>query len=554
MYLKIEDFCKQIAGPLKITAISIFDCHPDKPNSKETIEVILVILDYQPRLMSYVRVANGRNIVIFVIDQWIFERDIDRGFLGEATVSTLVFPHIAIAGKDYLLSQEIKLKKRLIIELLENLVVSFPTLAEQMRIRPEYFMYETMLNRVRIFPPLAFCAVRLSKETKENDQTALSGYDIALKQLEAQRKIILSEGYVMIPKKFVPGSSRYRIRLTNISKVAPRVIFTSALEVFPQLLSFFAKATMKGFGSQMLAQSNGEVVTEPLIDPQRFIYLSTASGLVSLADRISVEDFARRVLLKGAEGKISLKPIGGVLNDVFLAEASSNGAIIRLVVKRFKNWSGFKWFPLNIWALGTKTFAVLGSSRLERECAISEQLYKEGFNVPKILHISHSKRLVFMEYIEGENLSFALRKIASSDAGEDIRKELLAVSKVGGTLSQIHSRSIALGDTKPENVVVSITGKIYLLDFEQASPEGDKSWDVAEFLYYGGHYFSSMQGKEKAKKFADAFIAGYLESGGEPSAVRKAGTAKYTRVFNVFTNPRVIIAISNACKNAGSSL
>ena len=172
--------------------------------------------------------------------------------------------------------------------------------------------------------------------------------------------------------------------------------------------------------------------------------------------------------------------------------------------------------------------------------------------MPKILHISHSKRLVFMEYIEGENLSFALRKIASSKEGEDICKELSVVSEVGKILSRIHSRSIALGDTKPENVVVGTTGKIYLLDFEQASPEGDKSWDVAEFLYYGGHYFSPMQGKEKAKEFADAFIAGYLESGGELSAVRKAGAAKYTRVFNIFTNPRVIVAMSNACKNAGS--
>jgi serine/threonine protein kinase len=105
-----------------------------------------------------------------------------------------------------------------------------------------------------------------------------------------------------------------------------------------------------------------------------------------------------------------------------------------------------------------------------------------------------------------------------------------------------------LGDTKPENVIVDPNGKIYLLDFEQAVQDGDKSWDVAEFLYYAGHYLPPLHSNGKAQSIANAFISGYLRAGGDVGVVRRAGASKYTRVFSVFTMPSVILAIADACK------
>ena len=78
---------------------------------------MLVIHDFQPRLMSYLKTVNNKTIFVFAVDQWIFERDIDRGFLGEAIASKLIFPHLPLLGKDYLHEKEVSLKKRLILEL-----------------------------------------------------------------------------------------------------------------------------------------------------------------------------------------------------------------------------------------------------------------------------------------------------------------------------------------------------------------------------------------------------------------------------------------------------
>jgi len=383
---------------------------------------------------------------------------------------------------------------------------------------------------------------------KKETDLVLCGYVEALEQLEKEKKIILSEGYVMIPKQFVAESKNPKVRLTNISKNAPRTLFTSLFGVFSQLLNFFSQNTEALLKLQRFTNKREVTATRHFVDPQKYVFVPTAEGLISLADRVDIKAFARKMFLNDKDATIKFERVGGVLNDVYLIKANSNGVEKKVLVKRFKDWSGFKWFPLTLWSLGARTFTVLGRYRLESECAMSELLRCEGFNVPKVLHVSHNERLVFMEYIEGENLSNAIKRIATSKSKEKTEKDLTKIMRVGETLAQVHSLNFALGDTKPENVIVDPTDKIYLLDFEQASHGGDRAWDVAEFLYYSGHYLPPLNSNGKAESIARAFIKGYLKAGGDVDTIKKAGSSKYTRVFSVFTLPAVMRAMSNVCK------
>jgi tRNA A-37 threonylcarbamoyl transferase component Bud32 len=546
------DFCKHIAGSAQITAVSFFDYCPTKTiKMTGAAESVLVIHDFPPRIMSYVRVIDGRSIVIVAVDQWIFERDVDRGFLGEASAGTLVFPYAVISGEPYLHLQEIILKKRLVLELLANLALNFPEMSDRLRIKPEYFMFEVMLNRVRAFPPLANCVsnfMRGAQHRKEVSPT-LDGYMEALRQLETEKKVILAEDYVMMPKTLVASSKNPKVRLASISRNAPRSLFTPIFQAFPQMLNLFSQNVEAFPRIQTLSQWRKSMDAARFsVDPQEFIFVPTAKGLVSLADKIDLEAFVRKKMLNGKHGKVTRENLGGFLNDVFLIKADSDGEEKRVLVKRFKDWSGFKWVPLNLWVLGTGRFAVLGKARLERECAISELLCKSGFNVPKILHVSHSEGLVFMEFIEGENLSNAIKRIASPSSNEGTRRDLEKLIQVGELLARVHSLNVALGDTKPENVIVNPDDKLYLLDFEQASRGGDKSWDIAEFLYYSGHYLPPLHSNRKAEAIANAFINGYLKTGGNVNIVKKAGTSKYTRIFSIFTAPSVLLAMAAICK------
>jgi Kae1-associated kinase Bud32 len=202
---------------------------------------------------------------------------------------------------------------------------------------------------------------------------------------------------------------------------------------------------------------------------------------------------------------------------------------------------------LTLWSFGARSFAVSGQARLAKELAISQRLLKEGFNVPKIMHVSNAERIIFLEYIEGESLNEAIKRYGNNEEGD---KVLSIISKVGETLARVHSHDITLGDSKPDNVIVKADGSIYLIDFEQAQQGGDKAWDIAVFLYYCGHYLQPIDGPIKGTAITNAFNDYYLKAGGSLSDIHKAALPKYTRVFSIFTLPLIVLAISNACKKA----
>jgi len=274
--------------------------------------------------------------------------------------------------------------------------------------------------------------------------------------------------------------------------------------------------------------------------------MPTPLGPVPLSDKTTIEEFVRKTVPDACVSNVETTEIGGVLNSVYLLTIQKNHEQQRVVVKKFKDWVGFKWFPLAFWALGTKSFAVLGRSRLEREYALNQFLQSQGVPVPRILHISPHESLIFQEFVEGENLVEAIKQVIAE--GREAHKELELIRKVGKRIAEAHRVGVALGDCKPENFVVSSDGELWLLDLEQASRDGNQTWDVAEFLYYSGHFVPPLASAAPAELIANAFVDGYLEAGGKRETIRKAASPRYTKVFSIFTQPHVILAISNLCR------
>ena len=547
------EFCRHIAGSSKIVAIALVDNYSMTSNERTIHEVMLVIHNFQPRLMRYIKTVNNKSIFVFAVDQWIFERDIDRGFLGEAIASKLIFPHFTLQGNDYMHEKEVALKKRLTLELLENLVVNFPELAHRIQIKPQYFMYEVFSNRIRVFPLIAYDLADLMNYLQKNEEQALSVYKQALKQLEAEEKIVDSNGHVTISKKFITQCQDPKIKIINLSKNMPRTLFASILGVLPQLVSIVSQNTEDFLKTQKINWKRQPDPTSRFIDPQKYVFFPTSKGLVSLSDKVDIKGYAKKMLLIGNKDNIDVEHVGGMLNDVYLINAHGSNGENKVLAKRFKDWSGLKWFPLTLWSFGARSFAVSGQARLAKEFAISEFLHSEGFNVPKILHVSNAGRVVFMEYIDGENLSEAIKRVATSIDPATLEDVLGKVGEVGEIFAKVHAHNVALGDTKPDNVLIKQDGTIFLIDFEQATKGGDKAWDIAVFLYYSGHYLQPFYSNVKAESVAKAFISGYLKGGGNVIDVREAGAPKYTRVFSIFTQPPMMRAISDVCKKTKSA-
>ncbi|MCL2432645.1 MAG: hypothetical protein LBH74_00380 [Nitrososphaerota archaeon] len=551
---QILEFCRHIAGQSKIVAVAQADKYSANTSSEQIVhEVMLVIHNFQPRLMSYLKPIKNKTISVFAVDQWIFERDIDRGLLGEAFASKLIFPYTALHGEMYLHEREVVLKKRLVLELLENLSITFPELASRIQILPQYFLYEVFYNRVRFFPLLVYDLADLTISLKGAEDSALGSYIEALSQLEVEEKVTIQDGYVFISSKFIARCQGPKLRFINLSKTAPRTLFTSLFGVLPQLVNRVGQNTEAFLRTQKISWIRPSEQTVNFIDSHKYIFFPTAEGLVSLADKIDIKGYVQRLLLNNQNINIQVAPAGGILNDVYVINASGDGVNKKILVKRFKDWSGFKWFPLTLWSFGARTFAVSGQARLAKEIAACEFLRGEGFNVPKIFHVSNAELIVFMEFIEGEGLNQVIKRYSTTVDEQVILEVLGIVGRVGENLARVHGCNVSLGDTKPDNVLIKSDGSIYLIDFEQALQGGDKAWDVAVFLYYCGHYLQPFDSTVKAKSIALSFIEGYLRGGGNIDSIHKAALAKYTRIFSIFTVPPIMLAISNVCKRAKES-
>ena len=552
---EILRFCRHIAGSCQIEAICICgDYTLGLPAAKTTLQALVVIHDFQPRLMNYVKAMDGINVAVLAVDEWVFERDVDRGFLGEALAKGIVFPYTPVINKDYLRLQEVRLKKRLIIEILQSLVLDFPELSYEFHIKPEYFMYETVLTRVRLFPPMIYALASFIRESRtgEDVKRVLDGFLEALEELESKGDINYSNGYVTMSKDFVDKARNRKTRFTSLLRTGQRALFTSLLGVLPQVLTVLSQ-NKESFPNIQKVLDETARLGQQIEDPENHIFVPTGTGLAPLANRMDIKAFAKKVLAADKDADVRIESIGGILNDVYLVKTFSKGVEKKAVVKRFRDWSNFKWFPLTLWSVGTRTFAVLGNSRLERECAINRLLDSKGFAVPKVLYVSPNERLIFMEYVKGENFSNVIARIAASKLAIEAEKDLDIFERAGELFARVHALGVALGDTKPENLLVMKSGKILIMDFEQASRNGDKAWDVAEFLYYTGHEIPPFTEASRIEQIAESFVLGYLKAGGDTKVVKSAGGPKYTKVFSVFTFPHIMFILSNVCRKADKS-
>lgn len=551
---EVLSLCRHISSPGEMTAACVCsNLTSGVSDSKEMLDVLVVVNNYPQKLMSYFKAIKGKNVLITAVDKWVFERDVDRGFLGEVLAGRMIFPYLPLLNEVYMRSLEVELKKRLVYELLENLVLDYPELSYEMRIGPEYFMYEAMISRARVFPLLNYLLIEFSREEckKSNIMQVLPAYLTALEELEKDCVVSLSGKYVRISPAFVEKVKKGNTRFTNLLRSGQRTLFASLLGVFPQLLNIFSQNT------ELIMKFHKTIdrkIPTQIGNSRQHLYVPTDNGLIALSNKTGIEDFARRILHAGAKANVKVEDMGGILNDVFLVKVHVGNEGKKVVAKRFRDWSSFKWFPLTLWSVGTRSFVVLGRSRLEREYAINQLLRSKGFEVPKILHVSESERLIFMDYIEGEDLGEIIKKAVVTRTENDLKPYFEIIRKAGKLIGKVHLLGIALGDTKPENLLLSRDGKMFLLDFEQASRNGDKVWDIAEFVYYAGHYFPLFAEVHHAELVAKTFIEGYIEGGGDFRTVRKAGNPKYTKVFTVFTQPHIMLAFSAICRKTGEAV
>lgn len=509
-----------------------------KMEGEREFNVLAVVENQKRKMLNYVKVADDLKISFLIAERTAFEMDVKQGSLGEFLSDIMLTSYHPVLNGEYLEFMEIEVKKRVLKNILENLVIEHPEYCHELLIKPEYFIYEIASRKVRLFPFSKQSYIEFLEEVLERNMLSdvVKNYVKVLKELEKEKIVLSFNGFFKLTNDFIE-----KIKSTKnfpFEKIR-RTFLNNILNVFPKTTNWLGL--------------EDSALTKYFEIPENYLFIPTPIGPVPLSERANIEEFLKKVVSNVEVSEIKTKQIGGILNSVYLLQIKLNDKCEkRIIVKRFRDWVGLKWFPITLWTLGTKSFAVLGKTRLEKEYSINHYLRKHGFNVPKILYISPKEHLLFQEYIEGKPISETIKEIVSSRKAPE-KEKLDLIEKVGKEIAKIHVLNVSLGDCKPENILVTKQKKIYFVDLEQSSRGGDKAWDLAEFLYYSGHYLPAILPSTNMAIITEAFIKGYLEAGGQKKAVRAVASPRYTKVFSIFTAPHVIFTISKICRKLGEN-
>lgn len=513
-------------------------------DEKSAIDILVITSSENLLLSGSSRFIGSHKTRILISSKKMFEMDVESGWMGGLLAENLLTPYQPLLNQDYLWSQEVKVKKRMINEILNNLILGFPEMSKLFMIRPEYFMFEAMARRAALFPLLTyrFLNVLGSDLRDENCSIMMRGFEAAIRELSDEGKIYWADGFLKISEEYINSlRNKGALNLIGIFRRIRINIIRYVLGILPSIMESLLD-DYRIYRSRARASKIGR-----LEDPKKHIFIPTASGILPFNERITVNRFLEENMPKEYALKRGIKRLGGVLNSAYKLRIVHDGKEDNFVVKVFNDWYGWKWFPLALWALGTRGFAVLGRARLEKEYAINMYLSSNGINVPKIIYVSPSEKLIFQEYIEGRSASEIIKQICRARS-EDERGHLLTIIKsIGGEIAKVHALGISLGDCKPENIILSSDGKIFFVDLEQAEKDGDQAWDIAEFLYYSGHDFI-LSSPKIAEMVAREFISGYLGAHGKIENVRRAASLKYMKVFSFFTPPHILFIISSVCR------
>lgn len=498
--------------------------------------VDLVVVDTRPsqRIRRNRRRLDGINYDATVVSGDLFERDIGKGSLGEIVAASLLEPYLPLIGTNYLAEQEDRYKRRVVIEELENLALRFQDLLLEILIDPRFFYHIKMQRRAKIYPPSRSEYIRTLRECPG-----------AARTFEAILRKMASSGLVNMDE---------RVRITRgLLDTLPRP-GESLLTPFREVELAVRRLASYGIASNApdnplisdinrdldVVQENG---FQEMPDPKSFLFLPTGKGLVTLDDGRSYAELSWDGHPSPTKPS-SVKRIGGALNFVYLVEYPGNGNR-RFVAKTFQNWYGLKWIPVSIWTIGSQNFDILGERRLSNEYRMNRKLRREGLNAPEIHHVSVPSRTIVEDFIPGTGFDrIAQDLISGSDPNASDR-----IASLGAEISRVHQKGVTLGDSKPDNAILDPEGRIWFVDLEQASEGGQPTWDLAEFLYYSGHYSLRWQ---RVKPLVESFLEGYLREG-DPGTVREIGSARYKRIFGLLTAPHIVMGIGRACGTYGSS-
>jgi len=456
-----------------------------------------------------------------IVDEHMLNQDADSSFLGEFVVGRLLNFYEPITNAELFRSVELAYKKRVLVEALIELSSDYGEFGRHLLVPYEYFLFDKLHKRAAIYPPALYSYVHTytCPMGEENRASSIAVFASAAESLAPRGFLTVTPaGVRIVPEKLKADAfSRFESMFSLTARgVTQYAVHGYAGRVRP---SVFSREAL----SKLRRMRESPPPFAPLEEPRALLRLE--EGTVIPDASLIVEAIAKLLGFEAYSTKE--KDIGEPYSTTRVLTFHDASREKSVVVKNYTDIRSLKWALLGIWASTANRFSTSANSRMDREYGMTIRLKSMGILVPAILAVAPAERILVKEFVSGPTLSNVINSLMKGypDGLEN-------VSAYGDVISRVHAAGIALGDSKPSNVVVAGDG-LYLTDLEQATPGGDQSWDIAEFLYYT----AKLSVREDAmKSVASAFLESYAKSGDRTRIARARGQ-RYFGPFRPFLTP-----------------
>jgi tRNA A-37 threonylcarbamoyl transferase component Bud32 len=495
---------------------------------------VLVVLENYPSKVKYKYLKKEVEVSTLLVNKESLINDAEVASLGEFVAGRLLNVYESLKGKEFIKRVEISFKRRVVLEILDEIISNYGILSTDFIIPIEYFLFEKLKKRMTIYPPALYSYIKTYEGDlgKENLEISLRAFNLVFNELEKQNLITLIDGNIRINKKCL--MERKPSKISSAVKYTKRGLTSYAVHGYAGMVG--PDIIRREIMSKISRSRHANDVPKELDHPKNSWKIK--EGLLV----IDKEDWLHEVIINlglEPEVKVTSKRLGEFYqtSNIFILDGSKKS--VSIVVKRFRDFRFVKWALLNVWTLPAKFFKISPLERLHREYNAVLKLKEVGLHTPEIISMVANSRILVTRFIEGVNLSKVIDNVLNG-----IETEIQSVYLFGKTLRFVHDRKYALGDTKPNNIILA-GKKIFLTDLEQADENGDQSWDIAEFLYYSNKLSLNLQA---AKKVTESFLDGYLEHG-ITNIIRKALNTKYIVPFQALLDPTIIKMIREEMHN-----
>ena len=520
-------------GVGNVIAVCVYGSHVAgyaRPDSD--YDVIAVLRKYTAKI-GYKYVREPLLCSILAVEKGILYDDARKSWLGEFVAGRFLNVYEPLIGKEFLEEVEIEYKKRVILEILSEFNGKFQPLMDLIKFPLEYFLFEKLRRRMQFYPPAAYSYTKTYGGTfrDKNIGYSLDGFRKAAFELSRENSCITLEDDLIWVSD--PNSFSRMGKVKAIVEETKRDITSYATHIYCGRVG--VSIILEELKSKI--ERHGKI--EPLDDLKHpSAYLNIPEGKLIVNEKNWVERVAEYLEL-GKDYSYRIEKIGGYGIDKLVNVArkyvfTSGEKVCEVVVKRFKDPRNIKWAVLALATLADIRFEVLPLKRMANEYRMVLEFRKAGFNVPKIHAVDLDRIQLITEYIVGENVGKLIK---------DGKVEHLI--KVGEEIGRLHSIGYVLGDAKPDNMIIS-EDRIYFTDLEQAKVNGDRVWDIVEFLNYSVAFSFDA---ENAWEIANLFSKGYLKYG-RVEDLKEVKSTKYSIIFKPLITPQVSKSIISGIDEA----